>query len=73
MLIAESHTGAAYSRMLLQIDLYVRIKAHMDPASDFNMLIFLLAFEAVSLAFWLKVCMVSKVTPMSLACFSRGT
>ena len=45
----------------------------MDPASDFNMFIFLLAFEAVSLACWLKVCMVSKVTPRSLGCFSRGT
>ena len=45
----------------------------MDPANDFNMLIFLLSFEAVSLVCWLKVCIVSKVTLRSLGCLSRGT
>ena len=45
----------------------------MDPASDFNMLIFLHALKPVSLACWLKVCMVSKVTPRSLGSFSRET
>ena len=78
--MAGVHMGAAYSRILRHIDLYDIIIIslfcpQLDPARDFRILSFLLAFSAANFACLLKMCIAieSNVTPSGLGCFSRGT
>ena len=77
-LIVGDHTGQAYSRVFLTIDLYFKTRISLYwpqevPASALRMLTLDFAFVTCVLTCAEKEYIVSKWTPKSFGCLSRFT
>ena len=76
-LICGPHMGTPYSKTLLPIVLYVKVIISFswpqsEPARDLSMLFLDFPLLMVDLTWWVKVCIVSNITPNNLGVFSRG-